>query len=294
MTVPVTPAKAGVRAFTPAVTSTRLWVSAFFAFVWFVLVAPASQATEPLRAGAVPRFEAAEQTRDWNELLVALARHADRKIEYVPAENVQAYLKEVNRGTFDLAFLSPSHYLVAHRNQGYVPLIRSQEPLVGVLVVSRRAKIKNVDELNEKTVAFPAPNSFGASVLLRAELLTNFGVRFKPKYVKTHDNVYAEVANGLAVAGGGIQETFDKQPLAVRDKLRILHKTEPMPSHLLAAHPRLPSAMRERLRAALFALDGTPEGKKLLQRITLRTVHSATHAEYEPLERLKLESFAAP
>jgi hypothetical protein len=68
--------------------------------------------------------------------------------------------------------------------------------------VAADSPIQTVAALNGKTVVFPAPNAFAASLLIRAHLAGQ-GIRIEPKYVQTHGSVYRAVALGDASAGGG-------------------------------------------------------------------------------------------
>ena len=116
---------------------------------------------------------------------------------------------------------------------------------------------------------------------------------FTSTFVGTHQNVYRHVLLGEAAAGGGIATTLEKEPAAVQARLTVLYTTPGVPSHPLAAHPRVPADIRERLAAALLQLDRTPEGRKLLQAVELdRTLAVDYRRDYAPLEQLQLGQYA--
>jgi phosphonate transport system substrate-binding protein len=243
------------------------------------------------RVGVVPQFDARRLNETWTPILSELARRTGLAFELVPSSDIPAFEKKFLNGSLDLVYLNPYHYLLAQRAHGYEPLVRDSEPLQGILVVARGSAIRDVRELHGKTIAFPAPNALGASLLIRGDLARRLKVVVEPKYVKGHGSVYLNVAKELVSAGGGIQETFDLQPSAVRHQLRVLYKTETFASHPLAAHPRLPKTVREKIRTALQAMSREESGAALLAPVPFRALQRATHADYRPLERLHLDEF---
>lgn len=81
---------------------------------------------------------------------------------------------------------------------------------LGILVASKEGTINEVRDLNGKTIAFPAPNAFGASLMTRAEL-DRQKVKFQPLWAQTHTSAYLNVALGKADAAGGIMATLKQQ-----------------------------------------------------------------------------------
>jgi len=185
-------------------------------------------------------------------------------------------------------------YLMVANPAGYIPLVRDETPVTGIIVVTKESPAQSPADLNGAEIAFPAPNAIGASLLLRAELERKFHVKFTPRYVKSHTSVYLSVAQGLAGAGGGVQKTLTEQKPEVQERLRVLYQTAAFPSHPIAAHPRVPPAVREQVQAALLAFAATPQGKLLLQEIPLSRMVAATAKDYQPLKNLGLEDFFVP
>ncbi|MGE5506228.1 MAG: phosphate/phosphite/phosphonate ABC transporter substrate-binding protein, partial [Actinomycetota bacterium] len=164
-------------------------------------------------------------------------------------------------------------------------------PLKGILVVAKDSPVKDVHELNGKVLAVPSANAIGASILIRADLERLYGVRMTVRDVKTHASVYLHVANGLADAGGGVQKVFDEQDAAVRDRLRVLYTTRELPPHPVAAHPRVPPAVREAVRKAFLDLRATPEGAALLAPVPMRNAMATSMDDYMPMAEWKLETY---
>ena len=92
---------------------------------------------------------------------------------------------------------------------------------------------------------FPSPNAFAATLLIKYELLTKFGVDLGKngnfKYVNSHDSVYKGVARNIGQLGGGIQRTFNNFSTASdKEKIAEVYQTAAYPSHPIAVKPTMP------------------------------------------------------
>ncbi len=253
---------------------------------------PAAWAGQVYTISVVPQFTPVDIGTRWSPLLARLEKDTGISLQLRVLEHIPKFEVDFLAGLPDFVYLNPWHEVMAMKAQGYRPLVRGSDPLNGILVVDRQGPIKRLADLSGKTLAFPSPNAFGASLYMRALLKEKEGVDFTPTYVGTHQNVYRHVLLGEAAAGGGIATTLEKEPAAVQARLTVLYTTPGVPSHPLAAHPRVPADIRERLTTALLQLDRTPEGRKLLQAVELDRTLAVDYArDYAPLEKLNLGSY---
>lgn len=251
-----------------------------------------AQARAPLVVAVVPQFPAAVLNRDWAPLLDHLGRSAGVEFRLLLQPTIPRFEADVLSGAADLAYLNPYHQVMAHREQGYLPLVRSGVPLSGLLVVRKDDPIRSVKELDGRTLAFPAPNAFGASLWMRALLTEREKVRFTPSYVQTHGNVYRQVLGGQAAAGGGVNHTLTQERPEVRDGLRVLFETPSVPPHPISAHPRVDAGLRRTLADALVELARQPEGQALLRAVEIEGLVRADQGrDYRPLEAYRLDQY---
>ncbi len=262
-------------------------------FCLLTLVAPMNLAgAESSRYlfGVVPQFEQRKLFSIWRPLLDELEQRTGLHFVLSGSPKIPAFEQRFMRGDFDFAYMNPYHVLKADESQGYIPLVRDGARLLhGVLVVRRDSPVTKVEDLQGQTVAFPAPNALGASLLIRADLPRLFKVQVTPRYVQTHSSVYLHVAQGLVVAGGGVEGTLTAQPAAVREQLRVLYRTRSITPHPVVAHPRVPDEHRERFKAAWLALAQTPQGRALMERIPMSASIGASPDDYLPLQEWGLE-----
>lgn len=240
----------------------------------------------------VPQFRAEVIHRAWTPVLQRLSQVTGMAFELTVAPSIPAFEKALLAGEPDLAYQNPYHQVMSRRAQGYVPLVRDKKELTGILVVRRDNPITSTAGLEQKTVAFPAPNALGASLWIRALLAERDKVSIRPSYVKTHSNAYRSVASGLSAAAGGINLTFEEEPAEIRNALRILMETPGVAPHPLSAHPRMPAAVRDSVRRALLGLASDPATRQAMEDIPWQDVVSADHdRDYRPLEQIGLEKY---
>ncbi len=239
----------------------------------------------------VPQFPPAEIYADWQPLIEALQRKTGLQFKLLVYPSIPEFELAFTRGVPDFAYMNPYHVVMAHGSQGYVPLVRNDAPLSGILVVRADSGITSIQQLEGKSVAFPAPNAFGASLYMRA-LLHRQGVHIIPHYVGSHDNVYRAVARGDDAAGGAIALTLSRQPEALRAHLRVIYTTPSAAPHAVVAAPRVPQRDRLLVQQALLAMGRDPADAALMRGIQIPHPIQADYTrDYLPLERLHLEHF---
>jgi phosphonate transport system substrate-binding protein len=126
---------------------------------------------------------------------------------------------------------------------------------------------------------------------MRADLSNLFHISFDPMYVTSHGSVYLHVVKGLAVAGGGVEKTLHEQESAIKDALKVIYTTRPMPSHPVAAHPRVSSPDAEKVRRAFIEMEASPAGRALLAKIPMNHPISAALRDYAPMMKWGLDAF---
>ena len=209
----------------------------------------------------------------------------------VPA-TIPAFERLLRSGNLDFAYLNPYHQLLAHRWQGFVPLVRDRTPLKGLVVIPKASPIRSIRNLQGAVVAFPSPNAFAASLLIRA-LLARESILISPQYLGNHSNVYRSVVLQRSQAGGGVNLTLEQERPEVRDQLRVLWTTPGFAAHPFSASGRVPAAVRSRVRDGFELLGRSPAGRRLLQEVQLdQLVRASQSRDYAPLEQLHLERFA--
>ena len=257
-----------------------------------ILLGKSALADTVYTLGVVPQFEATRIYAIWKPIINYLEKETGYKLKLSGAPTIPGFENEFMHGKFDFAYMNPYHLIMANQEQGYRPMVRDiGRKLFGVLVVDDKSSVNTLQDLNSKVIAFPAPNALGASLQMRQELVDFFGLKFESRYVKTHDSVYLNVLLGDVAAGGGVQKTLKRQKPGIKERLRVIHKTKPVPPHPIAAHPRVPPEVAMQIRQALLDLGKTNSGAKMLSAIPMKKIGGATLQDYEMLKLMGLERF---
>ncbi len=241
--------------------------------------------------GVAPQFESRRMFSIWQPIIGELEKRTGHQFRLAVPLTVTDFERELEKGSYDFVYANPYHIVRLSPTQSYLPLVRDRIPLRGILVVRKDSPIQNLKELDGKSLAVPSPNAIGASLLIRADLEHFHGVKMKMVNVKTHSSVFLNVVNGLTEAGGGVEKTLGEQDQPVQDALRVIYTTREMPSHPVAAHPRVDKAVRDQFRQALLELAATPAGKALLDEVPMKEPAATAIGDYLVMRKWGLEAY---
>lgn len=249
-------------------------------------------APKTLTIAVVPQMQRSVTYTKWAPLLEQVGLRAKLCFDLVIPETIAAFEKFLFKGQPDLAFANPYHAVMAKKRQGYVPLLMDGSvKLSGILTVKADSPIEDIHDLNGKEVAFPSPNAFASSLLIRAELAKK-GIQVYPRYANTHANAYRAVAMGEVSASGGVNNTWQREDPALRASLRILFETQGYAPHPLVVHPRIAPSVRKLLVSTLMSLPPNEVEQRLLDDVQIsQPVLANYQRDFAPLERLNLEKF---
>ena len=247
---------------------------------------------KPRSVYIVPQLTVSQTHTLWAPLLEQLGIQSKQCFELVVPATIPLFEKEVLSGKPDFAFVNPYHAVMAFNARKFVPLIADgKNKLSGIIVVRADSKVSNLKGLNNSTIAFPAPNAFAASLLVRS-LLTQAGVAYTTSYVKTHQNVYRSVITGDVLAGGGVNNTFDREPNEIKSQLKVLYETPSFMPHPFIANPRIPLGEQNAVKDAFIAMKNNPAISGLLNKVQIPDPIAVNYKkDYLPLAKLNLEKF---
>lgn len=255
----------------------------------------AAQTARPatLTVGIVPQQSAAELARVWIPVLGLLSERSGVPLRFATAPDIPTFEKRMAAGAYDIGYMNPYHYSVFAQKPGYVAFAKEKGRLLrGLVVVRKDSPIKDMSELADKAVAFPAPAAFAATVLVRAEFERK-KVPIKAVFVNSHESVYMNVSSRQFEAGGGINRTLQTMDPAVRNDLRVLWQTKDYTPHAFAAHPRVPAAAIKAVRDAMLQADSDARGRAALEGIGFKGFDSAQDAEWNDVRALGIDTLAA-
>jgi phosphonate transport system substrate-binding protein len=267
-------------------------IKSIFGFVLLTFNATPSLAETPVYSFAVvPQFKPMQLHQDWDPVLERISRETGVKLKLTIAPSIPKSAAELNKAVPDFTYTDPYQAFTAMKGHGYLPMLRSTKPLNGILVVRKDSEIKKIQDLDGKIIGFPAPNSFGASLYLRA-LLSAEKIKFTPRYLNNHNLVYKHVALGHVAAGGSVTSALNEETPEMRAQLTVLYQTPDVAPHPIIAHPRVPANIRKSVVASLLGMQQDSEGRNMLKEIRMPNLIEADfQKDYAPLEKLNIQQF---
>ncbi|MDH3559608.1 MAG: phosphate/phosphite/phosphonate ABC transporter substrate-binding protein, partial [Gammaproteobacteria bacterium] len=204
--------------------------------------------------------------------------------------DIPAFEAACARGEYDMAYMNPYHYTVFRKAPGYRAFAKEKDKQIrGIIVVRKDSPLAELSELSGKTLAFPSPLAFAASMLPRASLKEQ-GIDITPRYVSSHDSVYRAVAKELFDAGGGVLRTFKNTDPEISEQLRILWTTDSYTPHAIAVHPRIDAEVTRQIEEAMLTMDEDPRGKSLLNALRFTGIEMALDQEWDEIDALQMET----
>jgi len=231
--------------------------------------------------GVVPQQGPMDMIKDWQPVITYLENATGEKIVLKVERSIPEFEKVLYSGGYDIAYMNPYHYVVAHKRQGYYAQVRDEKNIAGILVTKKNSGLNDVASLKGKQFLFPAPDAFAATLLTKYELLKKYGIDVnkekKYRYVNSHDSVYKGVARNIGDVGGGIERTFNNlEDKETKDALMILYKTKAYPSHPFAFHPSISAKLKTKMTKAILEM---PEN--FVSVLSMKRLRETDDAEFD-------------
>jgi len=198
----------------------------------------------------------------------------------------------------DVSFINTFGYLLANQKYGaearLTVLRHGSATYQAMLVVKEGSKVKSVEDLNGKKVAFVDPAST-SGYLLPKKILADKGIKPKEEvFAMKHDSVITMVYQGQVDAGAAFyspaadNEIQDARRLVktqypdVEKKIKILQLSDAIPNDPIIFRADLTEEMKTKISDSLKAYIQTPEGKDVLKKIYgIDNLKTATNADYD-------------
>lgn len=268
---------------------------ALFLFL-FLMYTKTIQAVDPrsLTFGIVPQQSASKLAKNWIPILTYISKKTGYQVIFQTAPSIPDFERRLAAGLYDMAYMNPYHYTVFSIRPGYQAFAKQRDKEIrGVIVVRKDSPLQELKDLQGLEVAFPSPAAFAASILPQIYCKQS-GIEITPKYVNSHDSVYLNVDMGLYPAGGGVVQTLNNMSQPVRDRLRVLWKTDAFTPHAFAVRPDIPRKMTEDVLLALIAMSDDREVQPLLKAVNFNGFETASDNDWDDVRALRLEDHVVP
>jgi phosphonate transport system substrate-binding protein len=247
-----------------------------------------SELQESLVFGVVPQQSAAKLAMQWGPLLNAWSEVTGIRFRFATARDIPTFEQRLAEGDYDLAYMNPYHFTLVNQTPGYTALAHAKDKRITGIVVAHKDWASNLADLNNKTLAFPAPRAFAASILTQSELRQR-GITIIPKYVGSHDSVYMAVAKGLYPAGGGVIRTYNSLPDTIKDQLTVIYQTASYTPHAIAFSNTLDSNTVQKLRASITLLNEHAQAQAMFKLLSIKGLEAAHDDDWADVMNLDIK-----
>jgi phosphonate transport system substrate-binding protein len=237
--------------------------------------------------GVVPQQSPQKLAATWGPLLNEVSEQTGVDLVFATAKDIPTFEKNVSDGVYDIAYMNPYHYVEFSKAPGYRAIVKQMgKKIRGIIVISKRGDVSSLKDLQNKSIAFPAPAAFAASIIPQS-FLERVKIEYQPVYVSSHDSVYMNVARGFLPAGGGIIRTLNALPDNIRNELDIMWQSDAFSPHAIAVHPRLSNMEHERLRQGFLSINGN-KYQSVLSAINFKGFESAEDDNWNDVRTLDI------
>jgi len=207
------------------------------------------------------------------------------------SRNYEEFDKKLYGGHFDFAMPNP-YQTVRSIKAGYTVFgkMGDDEDFRGIILVRKDAGIKSVADLKGKKVSYPAITALAATMMPQYYLHTHgldVNRDIENLYVGSQESSIMNVYLGQVAAGATWPvpwKAFVKEHPDKAAQLEVKWQTEALINNGWVARKDISPEILQKVAAALFELNNSEEGRKMLQRLPISRFEKANDATYKPVE----------
>lgn len=237
-------------------------ITGWLALIW--LLPLAAQAQTPYSFGVLNQRSPALTASYWNPILAHVGGQAGVALSLAMGKDVQETDEATRRGDYDFVYTNHVIFTQENNRPAYRVILRPNEDAIrGEIVVPDDSPIRKLADLKGRDVGFPSRSAF-VGYLVTMDHLQRSGVAVNAVFGANQEGVMAQLKAG-AVAAASVNSRLMRD-YAERTGLRyrVLWASPEYLNLPIAAHPRVPPEVVQRVRDAFDRMDATPAGQAVL------------------------------
>jgi len=228
-----------------------------------LLISQRASAVEELSWGVEPFMPARHLANAFKLPRDFLGERTDSRIVITTTANYDQFVQALQRGEYDMALVGPHSGALAMQKAGYQQLVQCEGSLKALLLVDRNSSYRKPQDLKGQVIALPD------HLTVTSMLGTEF---FRPPFagqpveVNFRYNDFQNMGPLMTLRGEAAAAVIADSALAmispqIRDDLRVIAESKPVPQMMVLVHGRVPAEKRARLREASLEFLRSPQSR---------------------------------
>ena len=223
----------------------------------------------------------------------------DAELRLEASRNYPAYDKKLFAGYFHFSLPNP-YQTVTSTQHGYKIFgkMGDDDNFRGIILVRKDSGIKNVEDLRNRIISYPAPTALAATMMPQWYLHTH-GIDINRditnSYVGSQESSIMNVFLGKSAAASTWPPpwyAFIKERPEVAQQVEVKWTTPPLPNNGLVVRSDVPEDVLQKVSSIIFSLHTHEKGREILKAMELSRYEVANDSTYEPVREF-LKKFEA-
>ncbi len=242
-----------------------------------LLATAATVHAQTLRVTTIPEEAATEQIRKFTPLATYLEKQLGMKVEFTPVSDYPAAVEALVNKKVDLVWFGGFTHVQANLRSGgkIIPIAQREEDtkFQSVFIAKTDSGIKTLADMKGKQVSFGSQSSTSGHLMPRSFLL-QAGINPEKDFARiaysgAHDATIASVVSGKVDAAAldiTVWRKFVGENKVDTKAVDVFYTTPGYFNYNWSVHADMPSALREKIKAALIGLNpAVPEQAEILK-----------------------------
>lgn len=240
----------------------------------------------PLEIGLFPYLSTHAVLNTYRPLRAYLEKRLQRPVVLITAPDLRTFVERTQKGEYRFVIDAPHFARLAQTEAGYVPMLRIEAGLYGVVVVAKNSSLHDIAGLRGKVVS--TPNEITLMSMLGLQLLRRHGLTpGRDVFIHqaaSHNSAVLSVLRGESAAAVTSVTALRQMPPEIRNEVRILAITSKVPHVIFLANSRVPQQEVAKMTTLLLDFAASPEGKQFIRSTGYAGLRPPTDKELRSLD----------
>lgn len=270
----------------------RKWIRLNHFLLWLFVATPCVLHAEGgMTLGVLPYVTAGKLVEYHNPLKSYIAETLGSPVELITAPDLHEFVQRTGKKEYDLILTAPHFGRLAERRDGYQVVARTLNEIQAAFLVRKDSDIQRLEDLKGKRIMVAQPVSLmyqlSVGALEKRGLVPGKDITIVE--ARTNNNALSAPLRNEADAGITGVLLWGLATGENKEQLRLIGTSDSVPGFVLMAHKRVPKRDVEKLRKALLAYSGTPQGEAYFAKTGLKgfsLIDNTTMSSLDPYTKV--------